>query len=70
MGRQNPALESVKEVNVLMLSPKIILAVICILFGVFATGYFIPKLFYPITGEFELVGIWQSSFISLSKTSH
>ena len=65
MGRRNQELENVKEVNLLMLCPKIILALICISFGVFATGYFIPKIFYPITGEFELVGVWQSSFISL-----
>ncbi|MGQ1784948.1 NADH-quinone oxidoreductase subunit 5 family protein [Saccharicrinis sp. GN24d3] len=65
MGRRNPDLESVKEVNVLMLSPKIILALICILLGVFATDYFVPKIFYPITGQFKFVGIWQSSFVSL-----
>ncbi|TLX75744.1 NADH-quinone oxidoreductase subunit L [Labilibacter sediminis] len=65
MGRRNPELESVKEVNILMLIPKIILALICISFGAFATGYFVPEIFFPVVGKFEFVGVWQSSFISL-----
>ncbi len=45
--------------------PMTLLALICILFGVFATDIIVPKLFMPVTGEFEFTGLWNSSFVSL-----
>lgn len=65
LGRKKEAFKNIKEVSPLMWIPLVILALFCVVFGVFATGYVIPKLFYPITGEFSFVGIWQSETVSL-----
>jgi multicomponent Na+:H+ antiporter subunit A len=42
-----------------------VLALLCVIFGVFATGWVIPKLFTPVTGAFTFTGLWSSSFVSL-----
>ncbi len=65
LGRQKEEFKNVKEVSVLMWLPLIILALFCVGFGVFASGYVIPKLFFPIAGEFSFVGIWQSETVSI-----
>ncbi|MFP4025656.1 MAG: NADH-quinone oxidoreductase subunit L [Thiohalospira sp.] len=65
LGRKKEAFKNIKEVSPLMWIPLVILALFCVGFGVFATGYVIPKLFYPITGEFSFVGIWQSETVSM-----
>lgn len=65
LSRKKPALEKVKEVSVLMWLPMALLALLCVLFGVFATGYVVPKLFMPVTGEFLFTGLWNSSLVSL-----
>jgi len=65
LSRRKPALENVKEVPVLMWLPMAILALFCIGFGVFATNYVVPKLFMPVTGEFQFMGFWNSSLVSL-----
>ncbi len=65
LSRRKPALENVKEVPVLMWLPMAILALFCIGFGVFATNYVVPKLFIPVTGEFQFMGFWNSSLVSL-----
>ena len=64
LGPRRAALSHVREVNVLMWGPCILLAIICIGFGVFATDYVVPRLFQPVVGDFALIGAWQSSFIS------
>ena len=45
--------------------PMIVLALTCIGFGVFASKLVVPKLFMPVSGEFEYTGIWASSTVSL-----
>ncbi len=65
LGRRKEVFKNIKEVSPLMWIPMVILALFCVVFGVFATGYVIPKLFYPIIGEFSFVGIWQSETVSL-----
>ncbi len=55
----------VKEANFLMYFPMLILATICILTGVFAMNYVLPKLLMPVTGDFSFVGIWQSEMVGL-----
>jgi formate hydrogenlyase subunit 3/multisubunit Na+/H+ antiporter MnhD subunit len=64
LGRQKSEFIGVREVPVLMWLPLIILASICIIFGVFATGFIVPKLFMPVSGVFQFTGIWNSSFVS------
>jgi NADH:ubiquinone oxidoreductase subunit 5 (subunit L)/multisubunit Na+/H+ antiporter MnhA subunit len=49
----------------MMWIPMIVLAVSCIFFGVFATNFVIPKLFLPVSGVFQFMGFWNSSFVSL-----
>ena len=65
MGREENVASRVKEVPVLMWIPMAVLALFCIVFGVFATGWVVPKLFMPFTGTFEFTGLWNSSFVSL-----
>ncbi|HBC77580.1 MAG TPA: hypothetical protein DCZ51_03065 [Bacteroidales bacterium] len=54
-----------KEVPVLMWIPLIILSLFCIVFGVLATNVIVPKLFMPVSGEFQFTGFWNSSLVSL-----
>jgi len=65
LGRRKEALEKVKEVPALMWIPLAVLALFCIGFGVFATDFIVPKLFMPVTGDFQFTGFWNSSFVSL-----
>jgi formate hydrogenlyase subunit 3/multisubunit Na+/H+ antiporter MnhD subunit len=65
LGREEPAMAKVKEVPVLMWIPMAVLALLCVTFGVFATGLIIPKLFTPVIGTFTFSGLWSSSFVSL-----
>ncbi len=65
LSRRKAEFENIKEVPVMMWLPLVILALFCILFGVFATNFIVPKLFMPITGVFEFTGFWDSSFVSL-----
>ncbi len=55
----------VKEVHFTMWLPMIILVLCCIGIGVFASSYIVPFIFKPIIGDFHLVGVWDSSSISL-----
>ena len=65
LGRQKPEFKEVREVPLLMWLPILLLALICIFFGVFATGFIVPRLFMPVSGEFHFTGFWNSSFVSL-----
>ena len=65
LSRRKTELEKVREVPVLMWIPLVILSLFCIVFGVFATNFIVPKLFMPVSGEFQFTGFWNSSFVSL-----
>jgi multicomponent Na+:H+ antiporter subunit A len=65
LSRRKPAFEKIREVPFLMWLPLIILALFCIVFGIIATNIIVPKLFMPITGEFQFTGFWNSSLVSL-----
>lgn len=65
LSRIKPEFADIKEVPALMWIPQALLALLCVIFGVFATNYIVPKLFMPITGEFTFSGFWNSSFVSL-----
>ena len=49
----------------LMWLPCLVLAVICIFFGVMASQIIIPKIIMPLSGEFILPGIWDSTVVAL-----
>jgi formate hydrogenlyase subunit 3/multisubunit Na+/H+ antiporter MnhD subunit len=65
LGRQRTEFNTIREVPALMYLPLICLALICVFFGVFATGIVVPQLFMPVTGVFKFTGIWDSSLVSL-----
>jgi formate hydrogenlyase subunit 3/multisubunit Na+/H+ antiporter MnhD subunit len=65
LNRRKSEFENVREVPVMMWIPQVILSIICIFFGVFATNIIIPKLIMPVSGEFQLPGFWNSSLVSL-----
>jgi len=65
LSRIRTEFQNIREVPVVMWIPLVILSLLCIVFGVFATNYIVPKLFMPISGEFEFSGFWNSSFVSL-----
>ena len=65
LGRRKTNLEAVREVPAMMWIPLAVLALFCIGFGIFATNFIVPKLFMPVTGEFQFTGFWNSSLVSL-----
>ncbi len=65
LGRQQKAFSKVREVSPLMWMPMLVLALLCIGFGVFASKLVVPKLFMPVSGSFEYTGFWASSTVSL-----
>ncbi len=65
LSRRKKEFEGIREVPVLMWIPQIVLAIFCIILGVFATNFVVPKLFMRVTGAFELTGFWNSSSVSL-----
>jgi multicomponent Na+:H+ antiporter subunit A len=65
LSRSKPDFKNIKEAPVLMWLPLLILALFCIVFGILATNVIVPKLFMPITGEFQFTGFWNSSLVSL-----
>jgi multicomponent Na+:H+ antiporter subunit A len=64
LSRQKTVFETVKEVPVLMWIPMAVLALFCVVFGVFATNYVVPRVIMPVTGEFQFTGFWDSTFVS------
>lgn len=65
LGRVRSETDRIKEVPALMWVPAVILALTCVLTGVFATGYVVPEFFMPASGAFNLPGFWNSSLVSL-----
>jgi formate hydrogenlyase subunit 3/multisubunit Na+/H+ antiporter MnhD subunit len=65
LGRRDPAMAKIREVPFLMWFPMAVLALFCVVFGVFATGVIIPKLFTPVVDSLTFSGLWSSSFVSL-----
>lgn len=65
LGRQVKADSKIKEVGPLMWVPMLILALLCIGFGVFSTRLVVPNLFMPVSGSFEFTGTWASGTVSI-----
>ncbi|MBA4322656.1 MAG: hypothetical protein C0408_07555 [Odoribacter sp.] len=64
LSRRKPEFENVREVPVVMWIPLVVLALFCIVLGVFATNLVVPKLFMPVSGVFIFTGFWNSLFVS------
>lgn len=65
LGRRKSAFENIREVPVLMWIPTAVLALFCVVFGIFATNLIVPGLLMPVAGEFQFSGFWDSSFVSV-----
>ncbi len=65
LSRRRSELVHIKEVPPMMWIPLVILAFLCIIFGIFATKIVVPELFMPISGEFLFTGFWDSGFVSI-----
>lgn len=65
LSRRRPELSDVKEVPWSMWIPVALLALFCVFTGVFATNQVVPKLFMPVSGEFEFSGYWNSGLVSV-----
>jgi multicomponent Na+:H+ antiporter subunit A len=65
LGRQQPASSRIKEASPVMWVPMLILALVCIGFGVFASKLVVPHFFIPVSGVFEYTGFWASSMVSI-----
>lgn len=65
LGRRNEALKTVREVPFLMWIPQVILALCCIVAGVFAVNLIVPRMLIPVSGEFAFPGFWNSALVSL-----
>ncbi|MCF8304376.1 MAG: hypothetical protein K9I94_13965 [Bacteroidales bacterium] len=63
MGQPKEQFKNLKETNFMGWFPMVILAIVCIGFGVVASSVVVPGLFEPIVGPIEYIGIWQSSLV-------
>jgi formate hydrogenlyase subunit 3/multisubunit Na+/H+ antiporter MnhD subunit len=64
LGNLPGRLNDIKEAGAEKLLPLTVLALLCTVLGVFATSYFVPRNFFPVTGSFEFYGVWQSAAVS------
>jgi formate hydrogenlyase subunit 3/multisubunit Na+/H+ antiporter MnhD subunit len=65
MGRQKESLIEVRETSPMMWIPMLVLALTCIVFGVFATGQVVPGMLMPVSGSFEFTGLWSSTTVGI-----
>jgi NADH:ubiquinone oxidoreductase subunit 5 (subunit L)/multisubunit Na+/H+ antiporter MnhA subunit len=65
LSRRREELKEIKEAPAAMWIPSALLALLCIIFGVFATHLVVPRLLMPVTGEFEFTGFWNSGLVSV-----
>ena len=49
----------------MLLPPVVILALICVITGIFATPFVLPKIIQPLAPGFETTGIWQSGMVAI-----
>lgn len=65
MGKRSEIVSSTKEVNILMWLPIVLLAILCILVGVFASSIVIPEYIMPMSNSFVIPGIWSPGLTSI-----
>ncbi len=67
LGRRNEQLGEVKEVSFLMWFPQSVLAVLCVLFGIFAYNWVIPGLigFTHVGNANTFPGLWPAQAVSI-----
>lgn len=67
LGRRNAQLGQIKEVSFLMWLPQIVLAVLCVIFGIFASSWVIPGLFgfTHVGNASTFPGLWAAQTVSI-----
>ncbi len=65
LGSRPAWVDKIREASPLMWIPAILLAGVCLFFGIFASGLVIPRLIMPLSGSFVYAGIWESTTVSL-----
>jgi multicomponent Na+:H+ antiporter subunit A len=67
LGRRNELFDQIKEVNILMWLPQIILALLCVVFGVFAARWIVPSLlgFTQVGDADTWIGMWPAQSVSI-----
>ncbi|HDS06755.1 MAG TPA: hypothetical protein ENO05_03930 [Bacteroides sp.] len=65
LGRKQKNLDKAREVKPLMWISPAILALVCIIFGVFASSWVVPRIIMPLHGTFDYTGVWQSGTVSI-----
>jgi len=64
MGRTKNTSSANYETKTTMMIPMVILALACILTGIFASGLAIPLIIKPLYADFDIHGIWQSGQVA------
>ncbi len=62
---QNILDRKIKEVDGLMLTPMLVLSILCLISGIFVYSLPVQKILTPIFGEISWVGIWSSGWASI-----
>ncbi|HKK41070.1 MAG TPA: complex I subunit 5 family protein [Bacteroidales bacterium] len=65
LGRTKNASTPRSGAKPLMTIPSLILALLCLLTGIFASGYVIPRIIKPLYSGFSGPGIWQSGLVAM-----
>lgn len=65
LGHTKSVYRSVRGKDMLYCLPQAVLAIICIIFGVFASNWVIPVIIKNVSGDFAYPGIWESSTMSV-----
>lgn len=65
LGRRKKEFKDVKEVSFAMWLPMIVIAILCIGFGIFGTYFVLPELIQPVSGEYGYIGLWKSQLVGL-----
>ncbi len=65
LGHLKDVYLTIKDNRFLLCAPQILLAALCIVFGVFAAEWVIPKIIVSVSGEFSYTGVWESATVSL-----
>jgi len=64
-GRVRKPIKGNYEAKVTMIAPVSILAIVCILTGILATSFILPKIIIPLTSGFEYRGDWQAGLVAI-----
>jgi len=65
-GKVPDNLLKTREISPIMWLPSAILAIVCILTGVFAKSWVMPNIIFPATGPFETYTIWYTTFATIA----